>query len=394
MIEYKEIDNWIEDEFKKLDISPTDYRKAVDRYMAVGNMLENKLKDEYDIDSHVYAQGSFMIGTVVRPYGRDKEYDVDLVCECDLSKDEINPKDLKKMIGNILQEDGVYGKMMSADEGRRTWTINYAEDSNLSFHIDIQPSIPKTDSCYELAISTTTKKKHNSNEYVWDNGNPLGFKKWFDKINNESYNNVAKMQANYLFENNSFYASVDDIPKQLIITKLQRLVQILKRHRDIRFEKHKYSDDKPSSIIITVLATMVFDKYGSDLSLLELIEQFANTIYTNLDLIDRTNENVTGLFIDMVDGNFVILNPTVEENLAERWNVNDNHKKQAFYDWITWVLSDFKVISKENAFMKFEKGGFDDFVRNCSLSDTNVFDNIDTKTVDLLNTPKPWKNNV
>ncbi len=391
---YNEINNWLEGELKKLDISPTNYQKAVDRYTSVGNVLESKLRDEYNIDSHVYAQGSFMIGTVVKPYGKDKEYDVDIVCECDLTKNDISAKELKETIGNIIRNDGIYGKMLSKDEGRRTWTIEYAEDSDLSFHIDVQPSIPKDDSQYEKAISTTTRSKKDNNDYYWDNGNPLGFKDWFEDANANSYNEVASLQKRILFENNTFYASVDDIPKQLVVTKLQRLVQILKRHRDIRFENHKYKEDKPNSMIITILATKVFLESSSNLSLIELLKLFSDKLTTNLDLFKRTEDDITGLLIDRIDGDFIINNPKVEENLAERWNDSDNDKKQAFFDWVSWISTDIQKLASMTSLMEYEHKSFDNLIKEYSHSKAVVLNEHNNKPRDLQNNPKPWKENV
>ena len=391
---YNEINNWLEGELKKLDISPTNYQKAVDRYTSVGNVLESKLRDEYNIDSHVYAQGSFMIGTVVKPYGKDKEYDVDIVCECDLTKNDISAKELKETIGNIIRNDGIYGKMLSKDEGRRTWTIEYAEDSDLSFHIDVQPSIPKDDSQYEKAISTTTRSKKDNNDYYWDNGNPLGFKDWFEDANANSYNEVASLQKRILFENNTFYASVDDIPKQLVVTKLQRLVQILKRHRDIRFENHKYKEDKPNSMIITILATKVFLESSSNLSLIELLKLFSDKLTTNLDLFKRTEDDITGLLIDRIDGDFIINNPKVEENLAERWNDSDNDKKQAFFDWVSWISTDIQKLASMTSLMEYEHKSFDNLIKEYSHSKAVALNEHNSKPRDLQNNPKPWKENV
>lgn len=390
---YNEVSNWLEEELKKLDISPTNFQKAVNRYTSVGNMLENKLRDEYKINCHVYVQGSFMIGTVVKPYGKDKEYDVDLVCECDLTKNEISAKELKETIGNVIRNDGIYGKMLSKDEGRRTWTIEYAEDNDLSFHIDVQPSIPKDDSQYDKAISTTTRSKKDDN-YYWDNGNPLGFKEWFEEANANSYNEVAALQKRILFENNTFYASVDDIPKQLVVTKLQRLVQVLKRHRDIRFENHKYKEDKPNSMIITILATKVFLESDSNFSLIELLKIFSDKLSTNLDLFKRTEDDITGLLIDRIDGNFIINNPKVEENLAERWNDSDNNKKQAFFDWVSWISTDVQKLVNMSSLIEYEHKSFDNFIKESTQSKSIEVNENSSEPKDLQNNPKPWKENV
>jgi hypothetical protein len=60
---------------KGLDISESDYKKAVKSYTAVGEYLARNLEGEVN----VYPQGSFLYGTVTRPYlkGQDAEYDID-----------------------------------------------------------------------------------------------------------------------------------------------------------------------------------------------------------------------------------------------------------------------------------------------------------------------------
>lgn len=392
-MKYYELDRWFEKEIEKLDISPTNYKKAVDRYNSVASMIEAKLREEYNINSHVYVQGSFMIGTVIKPYGKDKEYDVDLVCECDLTKENTSPEELKKIILNIIKSDGTYGKMLSSEEGRRTWTIEYAEDNQLSFHIDIQPSIPKLDSKFDKAIFTTTKSKKNPKNYKWDNGNPLGFKDWFDEINKNAYIEIADIQKRKLIDN-GIYSQVDDIPKQLVVTKLQRLIQVLKRHRDIRFEDSEYKEDKPNSMIITILATQVFKDIDYRESLPQLVKIFCDKISTNIQLFNKIDGDVTGLLIDRVNGKYIINNPTVEENLAERWNDNDNNKMIAFTSWIEWVNKDFSILFRYENSSEYENKSFDTFVKECINTKAEKRDSDNSISKELLNTPKPWKNNV
>ena len=67
---------------RELDISPTDYKLAVQRYTAVGDWLQTGEYDGCEGVAHIYPQGSFNLGTVVRPIrdGKEASYDIDLVC--------------------------------------------------------------------------------------------------------------------------------------------------------------------------------------------------------------------------------------------------------------------------------------------------------------------------
>jgi hypothetical protein len=63
--------------FEHIDITPTQYELAVQHYKAVASHLsEDSLCDD------VYPQGSFALGTVIRPFrrGGDADYDLDIVC--------------------------------------------------------------------------------------------------------------------------------------------------------------------------------------------------------------------------------------------------------------------------------------------------------------------------
>ena len=66
-----------------LDIPPGKYKEAVERYTSVGQWLEGGTYPGTDGVPAIYVQGSFRLGTVVRPYKqwRDADYDIDLACE-------------------------------------------------------------------------------------------------------------------------------------------------------------------------------------------------------------------------------------------------------------------------------------------------------------------------
>lgn len=78
------------------------------------------------------------MGTVVRPFKEDEEaeYDFDLVCQIPIAKENTTAEKLKHMVGDRLKEDTVYNDMLD-DEGRRCWTLDYAEDNDgIGFHMD------------------------------------------------------------------------------------------------------------------------------------------------------------------------------------------------------------------------------------------------------------------
>jgi len=143
-----------------LDIPPSKYQQAVQRYEAVGKWLSNESYDDCDgIEPIIYPQGSFRLGTVIRPMKNSKEgdYDIDLVCELPIKKSSTQPEKIKKLVGDRLKEHGTYQSMLDK-EGRRCWTINYAEEDDIGFHLDVLPSIPERIDYNNMAIAITHKK--------------------------------------------------------------------------------------------------------------------------------------------------------------------------------------------------------------------------------------------
>ena len=126
-----------------LDITPAKYQEAVQRYSSVKKWLEEGDYPGCFANLQIYTQGSFRLGTVVRPIreGKESDYDIDMVCEFQKPKVNTTPKEIKNYIGDRLR-DNAYKNMLDT-ERRRCWTLNYAEKDGIGFHIDVLPSIPE-----------------------------------------------------------------------------------------------------------------------------------------------------------------------------------------------------------------------------------------------------------
>lgn len=403
MDNYKKKFNEIEllDEiFKKLDISETNYKKAVDSYTAVGKYLLKELGD----GTKVYPQGSFLYGTVTRPYfkGKDVEYDIDLVCEYEPLPDTADK--CKNSCGDALKASEIYEKLLKDKEGRRCWTLEYAKIDEINFHIDILPSKHVEEERIQeiiengvamqyaqTAIMITTK---TDDGYKWDESNPKGYKAWLDDITS-----VYMQEKRALFE-----ASVERVPGQYESkTAVHRVIQILKRHRDIRFDKANMNDIKPISMIITTLAARVAeantDKSISTFELLKIVIKSADRIKA-LNEQQRFDAFEKTFIIKKENGEWEILNPVnPEENFADKWHENGAKKARAFFQWVDWLKQDLlePLMSRDSikAFMSLSEGLGTNFMREIydemKLPWTELTLTIVTKD-DTKNMPKPWRN--
>ena len=138
----EQLDALIGTSIAELDIPEHLYELAVSRYEQVGDWLSERYWD--DPACEVYPQGSFRLGTVVRPIDPAVDYDIDLVCRLGLQKESTTQADLKRDVGLGLTayvNNGADGKP-SVKERKRCWTLEYRTDP---FHMDVLPAIPDAD---------------------------------------------------------------------------------------------------------------------------------------------------------------------------------------------------------------------------------------------------------
>lgn len=303
-----------------LDISESRYKEAVEKYKAVGKWLGKADSPLSLYTPDVYPQGSFNLGTVVKPVMREDEYDIDLVCQLNIRKAQITQQQLKKMVGDRLKENKIYAAMLDV-EGRRCWTLNFAESAK--FHMDILPAIPddfdwliKLGVPYEFAkhaICITDKERWHV-DLGWPRSNPEGYARWFRQ------RMIAIFESQRRFLADQLQANIEEVPEYKVKTPLQRAIQILKRHRDIMFAIDP--DDKPISIIITTLAAHAYNNEA--------------------DLYDTMISLVRGMpeYIKIRDGVLWVPNPVDPgENFADKWQECPDRATK-FRKWLVRVEKD------------------------------------------------------
>ncbi len=305
---------------ESLDISDAQYEAAVKHYEAVGDWLNKDGSPIAEYDPQIYPQGSFRLGTMIKPVNDKDEYDIDLVCELKaLRKENVTQKQLKDMVGDRLKENERYRKMLK--EGKRCWTLQYAD--SLRFHMDILPAIPDEEingiaseigtNLAESAILITDREL-----YQWLRSNPVGYAEWFKERMRIQFTAKRMLLAE------SLRANVEDVPEYKVKTPLQQSIQILKRHRDIMFADDQ--DDKPISVIITTLAARAYNNEA------DLLEALQNIIAKMPSLIEWDEQ-----------GNALVTNPVNPlENFADKWKKHPELETK-FLQWLQQVRADLEA---------------------------------------------------
>lgn len=338
--EKKQFSEILETLGETLDITETQYNAAVSSYGAVGEWLAKPESSLAPYKPVVRPQGSFMLGTMIKPICEEDDLDIDLVCELTGKNSQWTQYHLKQVVGNRLKDNETYKKMLN-EEGRRCWTLMYSDSAN--YHMDILPSLVcngynivlekafsniTLDKDYKsLAIRITDKKQ--SNYYTdtiaenWMKSNPFGYGRWFFNAAD-----VLSLRKSIMLSE-----AVNPVPKyNKEKLPLQRVVQILKRHRDIMFNG---DEDKPISIIITTLASRGYNKETS------IIDALTNVVSNMRNYIESRYDSNAGRMVKWIPNP---VNP--EENFADKW-IEHPQREKNFYKWLDQVESDVQTIVRK-----------------------------------------------
>lgn len=325
---------------REIDIPPHKYRDAVQRYQAVGRWLEDGDYPGCSGDLAIYPQGSFRLGTVVRPIrlGVAAGYDIDLVCELPWTKGTTTPQSIKQSVGDRLKEHDTYRRLLDG-EGRRCWTLEYAEEDDIGFHLDVLPAI-RDFGLTDTAIAITHKHDYG---YDWSASDPRGYGAWFDGKNQVAFARHAPEQKLAIQRLEShIYARVDDVPDQLVRTPLQRAIQLMKRNRDLHFNRPETVAYAPISIIITTLAAHLYggqvDPHSALVAIVAALQRHTALVHNRA--IDPALAGM-GLIRRLPDGTWYIANPVnPAENFADRWHEDGHARARAFFSWVEVLQTD------------------------------------------------------
>ncbi len=377
-----------------LELPESAYQKAKKRYDDMGEWLGRDKSLCKDYDPHIFPQGSFRLGTAIRPLDDKEEYDLDLACKLEegITKATHTQEALKNLVGHEIETyREARGIKSPLEEKHRCWRLDYQDD--LSFHMDIVPCIPAdeekrqlifesmrksgesefiADSASQLILSITDDRHHGFKKICedWHISNPEGYAKWFES----QMNQIQQV----IFEK----AQVDDVPLFKRKTPLQRSVQLLKRHRDQMFKG--YDDIKPISIIITTLAARAYAGESD-------IESAMRSILLQMG--------------DFVNAGFPRIPNPVDpgEDFADKWPTQDGKTlqlEQNFWNWLKQAQIDFELIGSsddmdfvtEQANNKFSvRVNATDLMKRLGLATASITAAVPkAHSINRGSSPKPW----
>ena len=316
-----------------IQVPDSRYEAANRAFKSVCDWLSRATSSLTPFRPDCYLQGSFRLGTAIRPITEDDDYDVDIVTVLSLTKQAVAPSELKRLVGKEIKAYAERYGMQRPVDNRRCWTQDYAEEAQ--FHIDTLPAIPDAarqrvlledqnlDARWAgsaIAITDKTDANYHVINERWPLSNPRGYAEWFE----------GRMSAVLTMRKSAMALreakKVEDIPTYRARVPLQSAIQLLKFHRDVMFIDD--ADDKPISIIITTLAAQ---SYRNEMDV-------AAALRTILRDMDAHIEQRLG--VDWVP------NPTNGlENFADKWSQYPQRRAN-FRKWLEAAREDFARLER------------------------------------------------
>jgi len=357
---------------ESLELPKSAYEKARDRYKDIGKWLNRADSICRMNEPHIYSQGSFRLGTAVKPLSNEEAYDLDLACELEsgITKENKTQKELKHLVGEEIEKyrkfRGIQNKM---EEKRRCWRIEYLDAIN--FHIDIVPCIPENETrrisikeamikngvddrlselVSERTVAITDNNMNPEYEIItddWKVSNPDGYAKWFESRMRTASAYLTKRAA--LLQE----AQIDDIPVYEWKTPLQLCIQLLKRHRDEMYKNNE--DSKPISVIITTLAARA---YQGEEDLADAIMNILNRMRSFVNPIEPMVPNP--------------VNP--DEDFADKWydpEYRHLRLQENFNLWLTSAIATFSSLFKTDNPIELQEQIFEKFASKLNAEELN-----------------------
>ena len=236
----------------RVQLSRTDYSKAVSRSQTINSWIErdgSPLKDRVEL---FYPQGSMAIGATIASKLRTDEFDIDVVAQLGLP-DYVLPSQALDLLYKAIQGEPGSRYYGMAKRRTRCVTVNYSDD----MHLDVTPV---------LRMWGTPERQsrifHHQEETPQIAGysciaNPYGFAEWFKSCtpSDNAFADTFESRA-MEYENLRILAEADSdpVPPQeppFRKSKAVIVLQLLKRWRNIQYDSR--SGRRPPSIMIAKL---------------------------------------------------------------------------------------------------------------------------------------------
>ncbi len=234
----------------RIQLRPTHYNMAVERYQKICKLIErgnSPLKDCVDL---FYPQGSMAIGATIASKLKTDEFDIDIAAQLDLPECISPNEPLDLLFEAIRGEPGSQYYQMTKRKPRCI-TVSYSD----KMHLDVTPLIRR-----KYTPERESWIFHHKPEAPSESGkaitNSYGFSGWFKDNTplDQDFANLFEKRASEYEQMVALAAESEPVPPHEPPFQKSRaliVLQLLKRWRNVQYDER--SERRPPSILLSKL---------------------------------------------------------------------------------------------------------------------------------------------
>ena len=235
----------------RVQLSRTNYDRAVDRYRTINDWIERNgspLKDRVEL---FYPQGSMAVGATIASKLRTDEFDIDVVAQLDLPAN-VPPKQVLDLLYQAIKGAPSLRYYRMTKRRTRCVTVQYGD----GMHLDVTPMVRRwrTPERESLIFHHKLETPHEPGYPLI--ANPYGFAEWFKRNTppDDAFADIFEARASAYALQALAEAASDPVPPQeppFRKSKAVIVLQLLKRWRNVQYDARP--GRRPPSIMIAKL---------------------------------------------------------------------------------------------------------------------------------------------
>jgi hypothetical protein len=303
---YSVLDVMLADIAVRVQLTPTDYQKAIGHYEAINQWIDREESPLHGRVQLFYPQGGFMIGATTARHASDADFDIDVMAQIAWPAD-IDPETALSTLHGAVQGERGSRYYAKVERKTRCSTVHYD-----GMHLDITPAVRLIYREERTGCIFHSKPSDPKEPKLTLFANPYGFAEWFltntpaDEVfglyfekASLDYDRLRKVMAK---------ADVDPVPDQMPVYRKSRAViclQLIKRWRNLVYDRRHAGRRAPPSVLLAYYVALNANQTRTLGD--ELIQQI-ECIITALEAAERYYRTVREF------------NPACrEDELTDRW---------------------------------------------------------------------------
>jgi hypothetical protein len=251
---YSTIDVLLADVAVRVQLSPTDYKLAVDHYHAIHEWIEREASPLFGSVLDFYTQGGFAIGATVARHATNDEFDIDVMAELALPTD-VDPEFALSILDKAIRAEPGSRYHNNTDRKTRCSTVYYR-----GMHVDVTPTVRLIGRAEKTGLIFHSKLSDLQEPKLSLHANPHGFAQWFIQQTPPDENFGAffeKRSLDHDYDRLGYAIAADaeaaPVPEQCPAYRKSRAVialQLIKRWRNLTYDKRHKNRRLPPSVLL------------------------------------------------------------------------------------------------------------------------------------------------